>query len=225
MNLLAIETSGLVCSVCVAVANDVHIVETMEPFQHDAMLATFTHTCLADAGIEVSDLDAIAVSAGPGSFTGLRIGASFAKGLGFGLPSETEIPIIQVSTLHTLVTAFLTTHTSNGNVVAVIPSHRELSYCEVFNSTGTVVSECRLYNPMEIQEILNASGCLVTPDVDQLEAKFLASGIRLQGTRYSHLLSSKWVLKTAQQAIESGTARLISPTDFVPNYNQDFVVR
>ncbi len=83
--LLALETATDVCSVALLRTGGevVGLAETTEPRSHAARLVPLVQDLLAEHGLVPSDLDAVAVSAGPGSYTGLRIGASTAKGLAF----------------------------------------------------------------------------------------------------------------------------------------------
>lgn len=94
--ILSIETATEVCSV--AVSRDSEILafrETTGSNEHSALLTVFIDETVREAGIQLSGLDAVAVSMGPGSYTGLRIGVSAAKGLCFAL----DKPMIAVSTL------------------------------------------------------------------------------------------------------------------------------
>lgn len=101
--ILALETSGTICSVALLQGDEViqRVCET--PRQHMQHLLPFADALLDEAGMNLSDLDAIGFSRGPGSFTGLRIAAAAAQGLAFG----SELPVVPVSTLQTLAqTAF-----------------------------------------------------------------------------------------------------------------------
>jgi tRNA threonylcarbamoyladenosine biosynthesis protein TsaB len=94
--LLTIETASRVCSV--ALARDGTIIGTREssaPNAHSAVLTIFISELLAEAGIQPAALDAVAVSMGPGSYTGLRIGVATAKGLCYAI----DKPMIAVPTL------------------------------------------------------------------------------------------------------------------------------
>ncbi len=99
MLLLALETAYDVCSVALfdGAASVAHA-ERKTPRQHNIFLAELVGECLAGAGHSFKDLDALAVSTGPGSYTGLRIGNSYAKGLALGA----QLPIIPVPTLPAL---------------------------------------------------------------------------------------------------------------------------
>ena len=97
--ILNIETSGKVCSV--AVARDgacIYKLEDRTGMKHAEVLAPFVDECVRYLKSENEKLDAVAVSIGPGSYTGLRIGLSMAKGIAFGL----DIPMIGVDTLKIL---------------------------------------------------------------------------------------------------------------------------
>ena len=97
--IILIETATSLCSV--GLAEDgvcTHYKESTEPRAHAAMTAPFIKEILDEAGLRVTDCDAVCVSKGPGSYTGLRVGSSTAKGLAFGA----GIPLIALGTLDIL---------------------------------------------------------------------------------------------------------------------------
>ena len=97
--ILSIETGTDVCSV--ALANDGELMalrESDEGRDHAKKVALFVDELLRETGVQPADLDAIAVGKGPGSYTGLRIGVSFAKGMCYAL----NIPLIAVGSLDAL---------------------------------------------------------------------------------------------------------------------------
>lgn len=97
--ILNIETATPLCSVALAKNGKVFTQrETMEEKSHASMLTSFINELLTTENISISDLDAVAVGKGPGSYTGLRIGISAAKGLCYGA----NIPLIAVNTLRIL---------------------------------------------------------------------------------------------------------------------------
>ena len=98
--LILIETSTALCSA--AIAEDGVITsyrESSAPKAHASLTAVFIQEMLQERGLTLSDCDAVCVSKGPGSYTGLRVGVSTAKGLCFGSGK----PLIAVGTLDTLV--------------------------------------------------------------------------------------------------------------------------
>lgn len=97
--ILNIETSTDMCSVALTADGAViHDLKEANGMNHAKLLAPFIDECMAKLKDKNLQLDAVAVSIGPGSYTGLRIGLSTAKGLCFGL----NIPLIGVSTLEIL---------------------------------------------------------------------------------------------------------------------------
>ena len=98
--ILSIETGTDICSV--ALSNDGELMalrESSEGRDHAKKVALFVDELLKETGVLPADLDAIAVGKGPGSYTGLRIGVSFAKGMCYAL----NIPLIAVGSLDALV--------------------------------------------------------------------------------------------------------------------------
>ncbi|MGV1011003.1 MAG: tRNA (adenosine(37)-N6)-threonylcarbamoyltransferase complex dimerization subunit type 1 TsaB [Flavobacterium sp.] len=134
--ILNIETATKNCSVSLA-SNGTTIVgkEIAElGYSHAEKLHLFIEEVLSEAGISLSDLKAIAVSQGPGSYTGLRIGVSAAKGLSYAL----QIPLIAVDTLESLaqqVTA------EDGFIIPMIDARRMEVYSAIFNSKKEKIRE------------------------------------------------------------------------------------
>ncbi|AXT51401.1 tRNA (adenosine(37)-N6)-threonylcarbamoyltransferase complex dimerization subunit type 1 TsaB [Aquimarina sp. BL5] len=128
--ILCIETSTTNCSV--ALVNDKEVVVSKEDYDtkysHAERLHQFINIVVNEAGIAFRDLDAISVSKGPGSYTGLRIGVSTAKGLCYGL----NIPLISVDTLHSLA---LQVKAKEGFVVPMIDARRMEVYSAIFSNT------------------------------------------------------------------------------------------
>jgi tRNA threonylcarbamoyladenosine biosynthesis protein TsaB len=97
--ILHIETATDVCSVALSEGDQqLSLVESDQERSHASLLNIFIRQAVGDAGKELKDLDAIAVSKGPGSYTGLRIGVSTAKGLAYAL----EIPLLASGTLENM---------------------------------------------------------------------------------------------------------------------------
>jgi tRNA threonylcarbamoyladenosine biosynthesis protein TsaB len=102
--ILNLETSTTVCSVSVTKDSKmVSLREQTDAKSHASQLIPFISEVLKESGIKPHDLSAIAVSKGPGSYTGLRIGVSTAKGLAYAL----NLPLIAVDTLYCMASGFL----------------------------------------------------------------------------------------------------------------------
>ncbi len=125
MRLLALETAYDVCGAALVSDSGIEALEEqLAPRRHNEVLAPAVGRLLAGAGRRFDDLDGIALSAGPGSYTGLRVGMSYAKGLAFG----TGLPVIPVPTLPSLLDGeeidspdWVATWSHGRNVYAVQP--------------------------------------------------------------------------------------------------------
>ena len=135
--ILNIETATTNCSVSVARNGKLLAVKELDTpsYSHSEQLHVFMQAVLKQASIELSDLDAIAVSKGPGSYTGLRIGVSAAKGLSFAL----DVPLISIPTLESMAQQAI-----NGRedfIIPVLDARRLEVYSAVFDKHGTVIRE------------------------------------------------------------------------------------
>lgn len=134
--ILHIESSTEVCSVALSLngISKGHLT-TAEGQRHSKMLAPFTRDLLASNGYEYKDLNAVALSAGPGSYTGLRVGCSTAKGICYGA----DISLISVSTLHSLAQEFF--NQEYDLIIPTIDARRMEVYCAFFSQDGSHIKE------------------------------------------------------------------------------------
>ena len=95
LKILAVDTATEACSAALLVGDKLFSRWAEAPRDHTRKILPMVQAVLEDAGISLSDLDAIAFGRGPGSFTGVRIGISVAQGLAFGA----GVPLIGISTL------------------------------------------------------------------------------------------------------------------------------
>ena len=140
--LILIETSTALCSTALAEGGVITSYrESSAPKAHASLTAVFIEEMLSERGLKLADCDAICVSMGPGSYTGLRVGVSTAKGLCFGSGK----PLIAVGTLDTLVAQAATE--LNGNtgelkhIVPMIDARRMEVYSAVFTPDGQQMTE------------------------------------------------------------------------------------
>lgn len=131
--IILIETSTALCSV--ALAEDGKITayrESSTPKAHASLTAVFVQEVLSDRGLALSDCNAVCVSMGPGSYTGLRVGVSTAKGLCFGA----GLPLLAVGTLNTLVAqAAVDDDEDFRYIIPMIDARRMEVYSAVFERT------------------------------------------------------------------------------------------
>ena len=128
--ILNIETATKNCSVALAKEGKTIICKEIaeEGYSHAERLHVFIEEIIKEAGITLNNLSAIAVSQGPGSYTGLRIGVSAAKGLCYAL----DIPLIAVDTLQALASQVTI---SSGLIIPMIDARRMEVYSAIFSPT------------------------------------------------------------------------------------------
>jgi tRNA threonylcarbamoyl adenosine modification protein YeaZ len=261
--ILAIETSGKTCSISLAsfdfcsnfTAKNCSILGEYNIFEsnkHDKFTAEFCRRIIEDNELNFKDLAAVAISIGPGSFTGLRIGTSVAKGLCFddsfldNSENNSEkainnvnknIKIIAVPTLDTIANNannfinslksinYKNEQENNFEILAIIPSHSNFVYHQLFNEKNEKMSEISL---SEI-EVLNEN-------YSEKENLFLASNqkIDFEILNFSEKLSEKIKLFPelfqinasiiAKFAVKMFEKNLFANSeDLIPLYVQEFV--
>ncbi len=164
--LLALETSSTVCSV--ALFKNTQLLGASElqiEKSHSSHITVMVSQLLENCGATLKDLSAVAVSGGPGSYTGLRIGSSTAKGLCYSL----DIPLIEVSTLYSLA----------AQVIASVPNPENYLFCPMLDARRLEVYTCLLNQ--ELTEVLPIAPVVLNEDtfneqLAQLPIIFFGSG-------------------------------------------------
>tara|TARA_B100000795_G_C22801605_1_gene442221 strand:- start:2451 stop:3125 length:675 start_codon:yes stop_codon:yes gene_type:complete len=140
MYILHIDSTTKICSV--AISNKDKLLELTEvdsdKLVHSEKLHLFIETCLKKANIKIGDLTAVTVSKGPGSYTGLRIGVSAAKGLAYGL----GIHLISVDTLEAMMDSVVGTVESNAVLIPMIDARRMEVFCSVYQDHKCINPVC-----------------------------------------------------------------------------------
>lgn len=137
IHILSIETSTEVCSV--ALHEDDRLLgyaESRKQKSHSSLLVSMIDQVLSNAKISKTELSAIAVSKGPGSYTGLRIGTSTAKGLCYAL----NIPLIGVDTLKAMALEASEHLSDPAYIIPMLDARRAEVYCEVFDQQMNLIS-------------------------------------------------------------------------------------
>lgn len=212
--ILCIETSTAVLSV--ALARDGAVVcerVCTEPRSQAALTAPLVKEVLSDAGITAGACDAVCVSAGPGSYTGLRVGVSTAKGLAFGA----GIPLLSMGTLDILVEGVEETP---AFIVPMIDARRMEVYTAVYSAGGDRLTEveARVIGPDAFAEYLEQGEVLFVGD----GALKCQEVITHPNARFREAFPlARHMARRAQEDFEAGKFQDVAY--FEPFYLKDFI--
>ena len=170
MPILAIETTGAACSVALADRGGVREHTRIAPRRHNALVLQMIDDLLSSAGMRPRDLDVVAFSAGPGSFTGVRIGAAVAQGVAFG----GDLDVVGVPTSE-LMAEHIRRRTRVAGVVTVRPSRAGWVYMARYRFDEENV-RCEAFDTLVPSDAVPAppAGWLVARREEQLRAGVLA---------------------------------------------------
>nr|WP_068892334.1 tRNA (adenosine(37)-N6)-threonylcarbamoyltransferase complex dimerization subunit type 1 TsaB [Pedobacter panaciterrae] len=218
--ILQIETATQVCSA--AIAHDgktIALKELMANNIHAGSLTLFIKDAMDATGLQFEDLDAIAVSMGPGSYTGLRIGVSTAKGLCFAL----DKPLIAIPTLQMMAQGFMLQNPDyNGLICSMIDARRMEVFTSVYdNDLKTVVPvSAKIIDEQSFAQELNNS---VITFIGNGAAK-CTDVLKHENARFSELNfnSASYMSKLAHEAYEASSFEDVAY--FEPFYLKDFVL-
>jgi len=138
MKILHIETSSKNCSVAISDGEEILCLceEVSDNYKQSESLHSFVEWALEGAEISLKDLDAVSLGKGPGSYTGLRIGAASAKGFCYGL----KIPLIAINSLDSMVEEFV--NQDFELIIPLIDARRMEVYTAFFDGTsGEMIKE------------------------------------------------------------------------------------
>lgn len=224
--ILAIETGTDICSVGIARDGElISLRESDEGRDHARKVGVFVDELLRETGIAPDELDAVAVGKGPGSYTGLRIGVSFAKGLCYGL----QKPLVAVGSLDALTEVAREDYEAGildvddwerAWLCPMVDARRMEVYAQVFDSEGRPQNEVSA-------EIVDADSFaafrhtgrpfVVFGSGAPKCAEVLSDAIQVEVTP-----SARGLARLAQQAFDAGRTEDIAY--FEPFYLKDFVV-
>ncbi|MFY7734770.1 MAG: tRNA (adenosine(37)-N6)-threonylcarbamoyltransferase complex dimerization subunit type 1 TsaB [Bacteroidia bacterium] len=218
-HILSIETATEICSVAIAKNGEtIALVEDTLGNNHASQLHILVAKALEQSNLQFSDLQAVAVSKGPGSYTGLRVGVSAAKGYCYAL----KIPLIAINTLQSLANGFRQNNPSYSDLVCpMIDARRMEVYCALFNqklnevlpTQAKIIDEESFIEQLSQNQITfignGAAKCQNT--ITSVQAKFDIS-VRCNASYLSHL---------AQEAFNQNTFEDVAY--FEPYYLKDFI--
>ena len=217
--ILNIESSTTNCSISLSVEGKVISIKEYndEKYAHSANLHSFIKYVLNESNVSINELSAIAVSNGPGSYTGLRIGVAAAKGLCYAL----DIPLISISTL--LVLAKQIKFKKDGLIIPVMDARRNEVYSAVYDKSYNKIRE-------EISEIINEDS--FSELVLKNKLHFIGSGQekckRLIKTNSNFIFSSKSKFPSANEMAslsfeKYNNSKFEDIAYFEPDYLKNFI--
>ena len=219
MKILALESSALAASVAIC-EDDVLIAQSFQKtgLTHSATLMPMAETRLQNAGLSMEEVDVIAVAVGPGSFTGLRIGVSAAKGLAWAL----DKPCAPCSTLESM--AWQVAH-MGGQICPVMDARRAQIYNARFVAKNNGISrltEDRAISLDELAEEVKATGetqIFVGDGALLCYNKFQQLGIPCMMAPEHLRFQTAWGV--AKQAFElTKLGKLVSASELTPEYHR-----
>ena len=228
MKTLLIETATQVCSVLLAEDGKALVRRESDiPNAHSTKLTVFVDEVMKESGLSLKALDAVSVSAGPGSYTGLRIGVSTAKGLCYAL----GIPLISVPTLLSMAALYYRHHPDyRGCVCPMIDARRMECYTMIVDPNLNILRDTHA-------DILDMSAgsqlSTLNSQLDRGEVMFIGDGAEktreLLGVhpnaRYDtdFRLSAEGMIDIAERKLRNGEVEDVAY--FEPFYLKDFVAK
>lgn len=210
MALLFVDTAMNACS---AAVEDGGIVTAHSRAMHRGqaeMLAPFMAQVMAEGGIGFDRLEAVAVTVGPGTFTGLRVGMAAAKGVALAR----DIQVIGLTTLE-IIAAQMADESNDRDILVVIESKRSDFYLQLFDRDGRAKHAPQAMEAANIAAAYGAAGCLVCGDAGgRLRADITEGGSpwpQLWTARECLYPSPQAALKLAAQRLGAGPVKVPEP--------------
>lgn len=218
--IINIETSSKVCSVALSTDGVVELeLEDSEGMKHAECLAPFVEKCMNEAKRKGLAIDAVAISLGPGSYTGLRIGLSLAKGLAFSL----GIPLIGLSTLQVLaVKAMFRNRLWEGDeiIVGLIDARRMEVFAGAFDfSLREVISETpEILSPQSFPQLINKRKIIFIGDgSEKFKPLYQGKNAEWLGNLYPH---ARDMIALSEKYFREG--KFIDTAYSIPNYLKEY---
>ncbi|HSF90460.1 MAG TPA: tRNA (adenosine(37)-N6)-threonylcarbamoyltransferase complex dimerization subunit type 1 TsaB [Saprospiraceae bacterium] len=215
MYILHIETSTVVCSVALSKGPTLlECIDMEDGMNHAALLAPTIERLLQSASIKPSDLDAIAVCSGPGSYTGLRVGSATAKAMAYCLGK----PLIAIPTLQALAQAVFEQHLEAEFALPMIDARRQEVYTAIYRRSFEEVLPVSSVILTEefFAHGIPASGMIVSCGDGSLKIGDLASFSSDLKVDTTIICSARHMVTLAADAYVKGNFEY--PLHFVPHY-------
>jgi tRNA threonylcarbamoyladenosine biosynthesis protein TsaB len=218
--ILNIETATDVCSVALALDGKVLAIrEELSGQSHARLLTTFISECMKEAGFQLSDLSAVAVSKGPGSFTGLRIGVASAKGLCYAL----DKPLLSVNTLQSMASNYLQHNKADEGtwLCPMIDARRMEVYTAFFNTNLEFEKEtaAEVIEPGSFQAILDQHRVVFFGDGMEKTLQIFENQLNAVFDEVT-LPSASGMVRFSEESYKNGKFEVVAY--FEPFYLKDF---
>ena len=213
--ILNLETSTKNCSVSIAKDNELLclVEEADEGFAHGEKLHQFIDWCAEGAGISLNKIDAICVSKGPGSYTGLRIGVSSAKGLAYGLDAK----MLAINSLEILVQSQI--NQGYDLIIPMTDARRMEVYTAIYDGAGNLISdtEAKVIDETSFEELKGKKIVFVGDGAEKCKEALA----HLDATFVQTFPSAKYMVEVANKKYEANNFEDVAY--FEPYYLKDFV--
>ena len=216
MKILYLETSSKNCSVAISDGEEILCLceEVSDNYKQSESLHTFVEWALEGAEISLKDLDAVSLGKGPGSYTGLRIGAASAKGFCYGL----KIPLIAINSLETMIEPFL--NQNFDYIIPLIDARRMEVYTAIFDgNSGKMISEteAKILDETSFQEFADKKIIFVGDGATKAKEILQLSQAEFNDKIYP---SAKYLIKKAVEKFNKNEFEDVAY--FEPFYLKDF---
>lgn len=221
IRLLLIETGTTVCSVAVSLGRDKSDeIVVREPRSHAKVIGTIINEILERNSLSIDSIDGVVVSEGPGSYTGLRVGVSIAKGICYGAGK----PLIAINSLLLLARLVIESGAISSTDTIICPlldARRDEVYAQKFDSSGNSISQT---------EAVVLDGNSFKEDLDKGAVIFAGDGAAKASKLFSHTNATflemeslaSGMIVPAFEAFAAG--KFVDTAYFEPFYLKDFIV-
>ncbi|MFN3307125.1 MAG: tRNA (adenosine(37)-N6)-threonylcarbamoyltransferase complex dimerization subunit type 1 TsaB [Candidatus Kapaibacteriota bacterium] len=208
--ILSLETSSNICSVAISEGENClleYAIHTQN--SHDQFLAVLVKRALQDVQIETEAISHVAVSSGPGSFTGLRIGAAFAKGFCF----DNKVKLVPVPTLTAmaLVASDLVSR-YESRLICILHSHRNFFFYQFFDMSLNPLSLVAFDSEDKIQDLIQDTDIVIGTGIELIDR-----GIKF---KIPNIVSASNIARLGYKLILEN--KTIPAEDFTPSYFLEF---
>ncbi len=206
--ILSLDTSLEICTIAISSGNTLIAENSINIKKlHDKLLAQMAKQSLSNLGLGIADLDAVAISSGPGSFTGLRIGAAFAIGLTIdNTPKLISLPTLLLFSVQSEEIAKLLNCTQ---IETILTANSGMAYHQLFNLNSNVISQPIFEKIQEIQP---------------KEKSFIAGNYKISDRPFlnTNNFIHPWVLAETSYRFYQNN-QFIQSNEFEPIYLQEFI--